>query len=340
MRASARERLFCPALDPRSCRMISIKGFSQSVDRFTGFTPALVAGARAPIFPRNLVHAEECVELKWASKAGSVVCRMMWAQLFLLAVAGLSFGCGTRAMAVPRVLPRASAAARPKTSQRSQILRNYARLPLSFEPNLGQSNPDVKFLAHGEGYGLFLTGNRALLSVLVPAAHADGQQARVLSLQLLGANSAARVFPEAKMAGVSNYLLGGDPGQWHTNVPHYARVHYAEIYPGVDLVYYGRQRQLEYDFVLAPGADPNHIRLHVEGAQGLSLNREGELVLALPGGAIQILPPVAYQQFGKKKHLVAARYLLENGNQVALRLGDYDRSRALVIDPQVSYSSY
>jgi len=286
------------------------------------------------------VHAEECVELKWASKAGSVVCRMMWAQLLWLAVAGLSFGCGTRAMAAPRVLPRASAAAPPKTSQRSQILRNYARLPLSFEPNLGQSNLQIKFLAHGEGYGLFLTANRALLSVRVPVAHADGQQARVLSLQLLGANSAARVFPEAKMAGVSNYLLGGDPGQWHTNVPHYARVHYAEIYPGVDLVYYGRQRQLEYDFVLAPGADPNHIRLHVEGAQGLSLNREGELVMALPGGAIQMLPPVAYQQVGQKKHLVAARYLLENGNQVALRLGDYDRSRALVIDPQVSYSSY
>lgn len=276
------------------------------------------------------------MELKWAWKAGSVVRRFASLQLVLLAITGLSFGRGTAARA--RALP-AAAAGHSQAAQRSEILRNYNRLPLSFEPNLGQSDPQVKFLAHGQGYGLFLTSTRALLSVSEPAAQ-SAAQTHLLSLELLGANPAARVSPEDKIQGVSNYLLGDNPQRWHTNIPHYSRVGYAGIYPGVNLVYYGRQQQLEYDFMLAPGADPSHIQLQVEGAQALRLNRDGALELVLPGGAIQMRPPVAYQLAGAKKQLVAARYLLKEGNRIALRLGNYDRRRALVIDPQVSYSSY
>ena len=248
-------------------------------------------------------------------------------------MAGLSLGLGTTAMA--QVRPSPSAAAHAKAAHASEILRNYGRLPLSFEPNLGQSDSQIKFLAHGQGYGLFLTADRALLSVTQPA-----RPPQMLSLRLLGANPAARISAQRKLAGVSNYLLGNDPSQWHTGIPNYARVRYAGIYPGVDLVYYGRQQQLEYDFVLAPGADPGHIRLQVEGARALRLNHLGALVLALPGGDIQMRPPVAYQLTGNKKQIVAARYVLENGNRVALCVGNYDRRRALVIDPVVIYSTY
>jgi uncharacterized repeat protein (TIGR01451 family) len=241
-------------------------------------------------------------------------------------------------MAAPRVQP--VAAPHAPAVKRRQVLRNYANLPLTFEPNLGQSDTQVKFLAHGQGYGLLLTANRAVLLVRQRTSKGASSQVRMLSLELLGANPAARISGKDKLAGFSNYLLGGDPRQWHTNVPHYARVQYRDLYPGVDLVYYGRQQQLEYDFVLAPGADPDHIRLQVEGAQALSVNRAGALVLTLPGGAIQMRRPVAYQQIGNRTELVATRYVLQSGNRVALQLGNYDRTRTLVIDPQLNYFTY
>lgn len=241
-------------------------------------------------------------------------------------------------MAAPRVQP--VTAPQAQAVKRMQVLRNYANLPLTFEPNLGQSDTQVKFLAHGQGYGLLLTANRAVLLVHERTSKGASSQVRSLSLELLGANPAARISGKDKLAGFSNYLLGGDPRQWHTNVPHYARVQYRDLYPGVDLVYYGRQQQLEYDFVLAPGADPDHIRLQVEGTQALSVNRAGALVLTLPGGAIQMRRPVAYQQIGNRTEVVATRYVLQNGNRVALHLGNYDRTRTLVIDPQLNYFTY
>jgi len=222
-------------------------------------------------------------------------------------------------------------------SSRRHVLESYARLPLSFEPNLGQSDAQVKFLSRGRGYGLFLTSDRALLLVREPAANS---QFRALTLQLLGSNPAAAISPSDPLPGVSNYLLGNNPSQWHTNVPHYARVHYRAVYPGVDLVYYGRRQQLEYDFVVAPGADPSHIRLQVSGAQSLSLDSKGDLVLHLPGGAVQLRRPQVYQQAGNRKQPVAARYILEAGNRVGFALAAYDRGRTLVIDPRLAYFSY
>ncbi len=217
------------------------------------------------------------------------------------------------------------------------MLQSFARLPLSFEPNLGQSDPQVRFFARGHGYGLFLTDDRALLLVREPAAHT---QFHTLTLRLLGSNPAAQPTASDQLQGVSNYLMGENPRQWHTNVPHYARVHYRGIYPGVDLVYYGRRQQLEYDFVVAPGADPSHIRLQVDGAQALTLDSNGDLVLHLPGGAIQLRRPQVYQQAGNRQHPVAARYILEAGNRVGFALAGYDRSRAVIIDPRLAYFSY
>jgi uncharacterized repeat protein (TIGR01451 family) len=282
------------------------------------------------------------VDLKWASKVGSVLGRRGAPLVVFVAAAGLSCGWarglpGGLASTHPAALPAAARAA----SVRRQALRNYARLPLSFEPNLGQSAAKVKFLSRGQGYGLFLTADRAVLLLreqgTKPAASA---QFHAVSLKLLGGNQAAPIAASDRLPGISNYLMGDSPRQWHADVPHYARLHYRGIYPGIDLVYYGRQQQLEYDFVVSPGADPGHISLQVRGARSLSVDGKGNLVLHLPGGAIQLHRPQVYQEIGNQKQLVAARYTLKSGNRVAFALAAYDRSRTLVIDPRLVYFSY
>ncbi|HLK33417.1 MAG TPA: SBBP repeat-containing protein, partial [Terriglobales bacterium] len=279
--------------------------------------------------------------MKWASKPGCVFCQLVRPQVILLIVAGLSLALGVGLVAGASTAQQTRAARRNRTSAaRGEVLKSYAKLPLSFEPNLGQSNPEVKFLAHGNGYSLLLTGNRALL-LLRQGKSKDGAlaQFRMLSLDLLRANPASRIAGSDRLPGISNYLLGDNPRSWHTNVPHYARVQYQSVYPGVDLVYYGRQQQLEYDFVLGPGANPDRINLRVRGAKGLSLDRVGNLILHLPGGAIQLRKPQAYQEAGNRRQPVAAGYVL-NGDRVAFRLGNYDRRRSLVIDPQLDYLTY
>jgi len=274
------------------------------------------------------------VELRWASKAGSVFFRIALAQFALLAVAGLSCAwAAPRAetgSAAPLGTTRAASVAR-------KALRNYARLPLSFEPNVGDSNPEVKFLSRGQGYSLFLTANRAVLQVPTRTPKTSAPASfRAISLELLGANPQTQIVASDRLPGVSNYLLGSNPAQWHTGVPHFARVRYRGVYPGVDLVYYGRQQQLEYDFVVAPEADPSRIRLQVQGADALRLDPNGNLILHLPGGTLHLRRPDVYQQIGNRRQPVVARYILESANRVAFALANYDRRRALVIDPRLS----
>jgi len=274
------------------------------------------------------------VELKWAWKAGFVFFHIALVQFALLAVAGLSCAWADTGSATLLGTTRAASVAR-------KVLRNYGRLPLSFEPNVGDSNPEVKFLSRGQGYSLFLTANRAVLQVptRTPITSAPASF-RAISLELLGANPQTQIVASDRLPGVSNYLLGSNPAQWHTGVPHFARVRYRGVYPGVDLVYYGRQQQLEYDFVVAPEADPNRIRLQVQGADALRLDPNGNLILHLPGGTIHLRRPDVYQQIGNRRQPVVARYILESGNRVAFALANYDRRRALVIDPRLAYFSY
>ena len=158
-------------------------------------------------------------------------------------------------------------------------------------------------------------------------------------MQLVGANDAAPFSAIDELPGKSNYLLGKNPGDWHTNVPTYRKVAEQGIYPGVDLVYYGTQRQLEYDFVVAPRADVAPIRLAIQGAQNLHIDDQGELVMAVEGGEVRLHKPVAYQEAGAEKEMVAANYTLDANHQVHFEVGDYDRSRSLVIDPVLAYSS-
>jgi len=222
----------------------------------------------------------------------------------------------------------------------------FGSVPLSFEANDGQADAQVQFLARGPGYGLFLTGTEAVLSLQRPVAEdarnvIDSQppDGAVVTMQLVGANASAQAAGQDQLPGIVNYFVGDDPAQWRANIPTFGGVEYQGVYQGIDLVYYGNQRQLEYDFVVAPGADPSSIRLAFGGADQMSLDAQGNLVLHTVGGDVIQRAPVLYQQTGEDRTPVDGSFRLE-GNQVTFQVGSYDTGRPLVIDPVLSYSTY
>lgn len=172
----------------------------------------------------------------------------------------------------------------------ARLSEAYGKLPLSFEANKGQTRPEVKFLSRGSGYSLFLTSSEAVLALSV----ASTRQA-VVRMKVAGANPVSRVEGLNELPTSHNYFTGNDPSKWRTDIPTYARVKYDEIYPGIDLVYYGNQQQLEYDFVVAPGADPRTIKLRFDGAESLNLEPNGDLILRTAGGELRKHKPVIYQ---------------------------------------------
>jgi Beta-propeller repeat len=240
-----------------------------------------------------------------------------------------------------------------KLSGNSRAQSIYVQLPLSFETNAGQADPTVKFLSRGEGYALFLTGDSAVLALkkgspdkhMGPANRRRQISAAVLRMNLAGANPRASVSGLDELPGKSNYFVGNDPSKWRTGVANYARVRYQKIYPGIDVIYYGNQRELEYDFVVKPGADPRAIALRFSGADEAAIDSLGNLVLNTKDGNAIFHKPVIYQAKGGNRQEVAGSFDLGRGpsggvQEVRFRLGDYDRSRELVIDPTLSYSSY
>src|SRR5580692_5478342 len=181
---------------------------------------------------------------------------------------------------------------------------DYGKLPLGFEANAGQTDGQVKFLARGPGYSVFLTRDAAVLTLPNAASSAGGAN-RVIRMRLVGANDNANASGSDELPGKSNYFIGNDPGKWRTHLRNYAGVKYADVFPGVDLVYHGNLAgQLEYDFVVAPGADPSAIRFTVaEDRSGLARERrapvrigaDGDLVVKIGGGEIRFNKPVVYQ---------------------------------------------
>jgi hypothetical protein len=205
----------------------------------------------------------------------------------------------------------------------------YGRLPLAFEANQGQFAAPVDFQASGSGYTLGLTAQQAHLDLGGAA----------LNLQLVGANPSAPAIGLDQLVTKTNYLVGSDPSQWHTNIPNFGRVEYQNVYPGIDVAYYGNQGQLEYDFLVAPGANPGLIRLSIQGAQSVALDGQGNLVLHEAGGDVIEQAPVVYQDVGSVRQSVAGKFVLQ-GNTVGFQVGAYDPSRPLVIDPTLSYSTF
>jgi len=225
-----------------------------------------------------------------------------------------------------------------KDWRRAQIAASLGSLPLSFEANLGQTDSDVRFLSRGNGYQLFLTANEAVVQYRNREGAAHSSDA--LRMKLVNSNSAPRIEGIDRAPGVSNHLIGDDPKQWRTNVTNYARVKYTAVYPGVDLIYYGNQSRIEYDFALEPGANPRQIELVFEGAERMSIEAGGDLVLSLKDGEARHRKPVVYQDVDGARRIVEGRYVQTGEREIGFEIGEYDPARPLVIDPVLSYSSY
>ena len=219
----------------------------------------------------------------------------------------------------------------PEPKAKSELLS----LPLSFEANRGQTDPAVKFFSRGDGYALFLTPDSAVFKLRsLPGTSSPA----VVRMKLAGANSRARISGAEMLPGTVNYFIGNDPSRWTKGVSTFGRVNYRQTYPGIDLVYYGTQRQLEYDFIVTPGADPNRIALEFSGARPM-LGPDGDLVLMLDGAPLTFRKPMVYQTIAGKKEMIEGNYKL-SGDRVRFALGEYDHSRALVIDPVLVYMTY
>ena len=224
----------------------------------------------------------------------------------------------------------------------------YGVLPLSFEANQGQTDSRVAFLARGAGFTLFLTPEEAVLSFVERSARQSlreqlgfaGSGGAGVRMRVVGADPAARIVGQQQRDGVANYFIGNDPGAWQTGVPTFASVRYAGVYPGIDLVYYGNEGRLEYDFIVAPGADPRTIALDFAGAESLVIDRRGDLVLGVGGSEIRQHKPVVYQTINGARQGIRGEYVMTGEREVGFALGDYDTSLPLVIDPILVYSTY
>ncbi|MBZ5561592.1 MAG: SBBP repeat-containing protein [Acidobacteriia bacterium] len=336
-----------------------------------------------------------------ASRAPEVGLRMRGNRLLLLVISSLallSLALAILGGSVPKSVPTT-------VNSRKTWMKLYTGLPLSFERNQGQTDQRVKFLSRGRGYTLFLTSDEAVLAlrsqesevrsqksanrqsagVSDPLQRATDNRPRTtdtLRMKLVAANQAAQVTALDELPGKSNYFLGNDPKQWRTDVPSYARVRYEGIYPGIDLIYYGNQRQLEYDFVVNPGADPRAIALELETGNSklenrnskIAIDRNGDLVIATVSGQVRFHKPLVYQSESLfvsqhstikrngpagttdngprttdelnrqstigNRQLLDGHYVLTADNQIRFEIPSYDKSRPLVIDPVLSYSTY
>jgi uncharacterized repeat protein (TIGR01451 family) len=209
-----------------------------------------------------------------------------------------------------------------------------------FEPNVGQTDASVRFLARGAGYSLFLNSEGAVLTLQRghDSAHAR-RGAETVAMKLVGANFDAVVRGTETLPGKSNYFLGSDPAKWLHNVPQFARVGYENVYPGINLVFYGNQGRLEYDFQVAPGADPGQAELEFDGSKRLELV-DGDLILHAEGGSVRLEAPHVYQRIGAREQAVEAHFQVRAANRVGFAVEAYDRSRQLIIDPVLEYSTY
>lgn len=238
--------------------------------------------------------------------------------------------------------------------QQSRVRASLNALPLGFEANQGQTDPLVKYTARGNGYSVFLTADKTVFALT--SAHSSGISARnrlhseaksaeatktaAIDMKLLGGNVNPHISAGAELPGMTNYYVGNDPKNWRTGVKQYSSVAYRDVYPGVNMVFHGEQRQLEFDFVVAPGADAKAIGMGFEGANKLATDASGNLVLTSSAGEVVLHKPVAYQQKDGKRENVEVAFLVRNHQQVGLEFGSYDRSRELVIDPSLSYATY
>jgi hypothetical protein len=246
---------------------------------------------------------------------------------------------------------------------RAQVQRQLAALPLSFEANQGQFSSSVQFVAQTNSFNAFLTsgglvmdlpasttpgapdlsettGHHIPLSQRLAAEPVATGPDTLVQMRLVGGNPAAQAIGQEQLPGKVNYFIGSDPSQWHTNIATFGQVEYQSVYPGIDLSYYGQANQLEYDFVVNPGADPRAVTLAFSGASQTSLDGQGNLVLSTGAGQVVQHKPYAYQVVDGVRQEVASTFVLNDQHQVTFQVGAYDSSRQLVIDPVLKFSTY
>ena len=252
--------------------------------------------------------------------------------------------------------PAAKASNAALTKQRVHVRDSFSDQPLAFEANQGQTDAQVKYMARSNGHTVFLTEHEAVLT-LAPKTHAsiagprrgnltqktaesDKSQTASIEMRLLNGNSSPRISAGNELPGKSNYFIGDDPSKWRTGVSHYATVKYEGVYPGVDLAFHGQQKQMEFDYIVAPGSDAAAIGMKFGGTKKISTDASGNLVLTSAGGDVVLHRPVAYQMKDGNREAVSADFAVKNNREVAFNLGTYDRGRELVIDPTVTFATY
>ena len=260
---------------------------------------------------------------------------------------------------------------------RAKITGTYGRLPLSFEANQGQVEGQVKFLSRGSGYSLFLTSSEAVLALRKPSApqqrgqtdfesmiaetgDAQTTEPAVLRMQLVGANAAPHIVGLEELPGKVNYFIGNDPKKWQTNIPTYRAVLYKEVYPGIDIKFYGNNRQMEYDIIVKPGADPSKVQLAYDGIEGLRITENGDLEISLhsPTSTLTQKSPIIYQEIDGKRIVVEGRFKILRNHVIAseakqsptlsentqfaytFEVASYDKGHLLIIDPVLAYSTF
>ena len=231
----------------------------------------------------------------------------------------------------------------------AQVVRNFGRLPLTFEANQGQASGPVKFLSRGKGYTALLTAGGMVLNLRTSRiegsksgnrSQAQKSLSTTLQFHLLGANQNPKVVGEDLQPGRVNYFLGRDSSQWRTNLPTYGKIRYKSVYPGIDLLYYGNHQQLEYDFAVAPGADPRQIQFEIKGASETALDDEGNLVVSTNGAKLHFQTPVIYQESNGRRLPVNGGYTMKDASHIGFQVANFDASKPLVIDPVLVYSTY
>ncbi|MEO6390484.1 MAG: SBBP repeat-containing protein [Pyrinomonadaceae bacterium] len=272
--------------------------------------------------------------MKTAYRFPSIAGILALALIFNTLVPGM-----TRKVAAATSTPKANAVApvAPESARNADL----GKLPLIFEENRGQTAPEAKFISRGKGYTLYLTETEAIFQLRQAGENTGSQKAPTrsdnLRMRLVGANPNPVIVGADEITTKTNYYTGKNRIE---NVANYGKVDYHEIYDGVDAVFYGnRTGQLEYDLLVAPNADTNQIKFNFEGAMQVSVNDQGELVVGTAHAELVQAKPFAYQETDGVKHEIASHYLV-SGNTVSFAVGDYDRSRSLVIDPTLGYLTY
>ena len=227
---------------------------------------------------------------------------------------------------------------------------DLTKLPLYFEPNVGQAAPGVRYIARGGGMTMFLAGQEAIM-VLNPPASREGPRSApnheravpprsaAIRMRLAGATGGSEATELERLPGISNYFRGRDESRWITGVPQYRRVRFRNVYEGVDVVYYGNQQHIEYDLIVAPGVDPHKIELAWEGAESIGVDSGGDLILATVVGQLKQHRPRVYQEKDGKRIEIEAKYRLRSGGVVQLALARYDTGEPLIIDPTLDFST-